>query len=86
MSAAEGAVGIRDNSGGGRLKLHQGLTSGVVGHRALGLGVKPGSGVLGHKLLGLGVKPGIDDDDDSPEKLLANKLGDGLWTKPGDEC
>lgn len=86
MSAAEGgAVGIRENSGGGRRKLHHGLTSGVVGHRAHGFDVKTGSGVLGHKPPGLGMV-GIDEDDDSPEKLLANKLGDGLWTKPGDEC
>jgi len=60
-------------SGGGSLKPHQGLTSGVLGHKTLAWG---------------GVKPGMDGDmveNDSREGCFVNKLGEEVPHKPGEE-
>lgn len=62
----------RENSGGGSLKPHQGLISGVLGHRTLGLGVMPG--MIGDAL-----------ENDSGDSCRANKLGEESWNKPGDD-
>lgn len=71
ISDAGSAEVARENSGGGSLKPHQGL-SGVLGQKTLGLGVMPG--MSGDML-----------EKDSGESCRANKLGDESWNAPGDD-